>query len=130
LNLSLVTYLAGDPRDRSSRRTNRRQERRVNKRLSAETIERLVAEYRTGSTAADLGRRYGLAKTTVLQLIRQAAEPVRHRRFNAAETARLVELYEAGLSQKDIAERLGRSPSAVWHCLRRRDLVGRRRTIQ
>jgi len=102
-------------------------ERRVSKRLPAETIERLVAEYLTGSTAADLGRRYGIAKTTVLRLIRQAGEPVRHPRFSAAEITRLVELSEAGLSQKDIAERLGRSPSAVWHCLRRLGLGGNQR---
>jgi len=84
----------------------------------------LVAEYRTGATAADLGRRYGLAKTTVLRLIRQAGERVRHPRFSIAETARLVELYESGLAQKEIAERLDRSPSAVWHCLRRLGLLG------
>jgi Homeodomain-like domain len=119
LNLSLATYIAGGPRVRSSRRTDRRQERRVSKRLPAETIERLVAEYRTGSTAADLSRRYGLAKTTVLGLIRQAGERVRHPRFSVDEAAHLVKLYEAGLPQKDIAAQLGRSPSAVWHCLRR-----------
>jgi hypothetical protein len=82
------------------RRRGRRPERRVSKRLQAETIERLVAEYRTGSTAADLGRRYGLAKTTVLRLIRQAGERVRHPRLSVAETGRLVELYEAGLPQR------------------------------
>ena len=43
--------------------------------MQAETIERMVVEYRTGSTAADLGRRYGVAKTTVLRLIRQPVNP-------------------------------------------------------
>jgi transposase-like protein len=84
----------------------------------------LVAEYVRGSTAADVGRRYGLAKNSVLALVRQAGERVRHPRLSKSETAQLVELYEAGLSQKDIADRLGRSPSAVWHCLRRGGLLG------
>jgi DNA-binding NarL/FixJ family response regulator len=75
----------------------------------------LVAEYVAGTTAAELGRRYGIAKSSV----RQAGERVRHPRLTATETARLIQLYEAGLPQKDIAQRLGRSPSAVWHCLRR-----------
>ena len=119
MNPALLTYVTDGPPARPRRRRARRPERRVGKRLQPETIERLVAEYRTGSTAADLGRRYGLAKTTVLRLIRQAGERVRHPRFSASETARLVELYEAGLTQKNIAEQLGRSPSAVWHCLRR-----------
>ena len=77
--------------------------------VAGETIERLVTEYRAGSTAADLGRRNGIAKTTVLRLIRQSGESVRHPRFSAAELTRLVELSESGLSQKDISERLGRA---------------------
>jgi hypothetical protein len=91
--------------------------------LPPEVIEHLAAEYRIGSTAADLGRRYGVAKTTILRLIRQAGEPVRYPRLSLDETASVRTLYEAGLTQKDIAERLGRSPSAVWHCLRRLGLV-------
>lgn len=77
----------------------------------------------TGTTSAELGRRDGIAKSSVLRLVRQAGEQVRHPRLSVAETARLVELYEAGLPQKDIAERLDRSPSAVWHCLRRAGLL-------
>jgi hypothetical protein len=100
-----------------------RHERRVSKRLTGETIDRLVAEYRAGTTAAELGRQYGLAKNSVLYLVRQAGDLVRHPRLSAAETAQLVAAYEAGLSQKDIAERLGRSPSGVWHCLRRLLLI-------
>jgi DNA-binding transcriptional regulator LsrR (DeoR family) len=91
----------------------------VSKRLSADAIDLLVAEYVGGTTAAELGRQYGLAKSSVLRLIRDAGERVRHPRFSASETAQLVALYEVGLSQKEIAEQLGRSQSAVWHCLRR-----------
>jgi DNA-binding Lrp family transcriptional regulator len=86
-------------------------------------IESLVAEYANGTPSAELGRRYGLAKSSVLRLVRQAGERVRHPRLSKAETAQMIELYEAGMSQKDIAERLGRSPSAVWHCLRRLGLA-------
>jgi len=110
--------MADEPPARSARRRGSR-ERRVRKRLHAETIDRLVAEYSAGTTAAELGRRYGIAKSSVLRLVRHAGQPVRHLRLSATETARLVQLYEAGLPQKDIAQRLGRSPSAMWHCLRR-----------
>jgi DNA-binding NarL/FixJ family response regulator len=79
----------------------------------------LVAEYSAGTTAAELGHRYGIAKSSLLRLVRHVGQPVRHLRLSAAETARLVQLYEAGLPQKDIAQRLGRSPSAVSHCVRR-----------
>ena len=87
MNLTLITHLAGGPRLRSSPRTDRRHERRVTKRLQADRIERLVAEYAAGTTAAELARRYGLTKTTVLRLIRQAAEPVRHPLFSPSGEA-------------------------------------------
>jgi len=85
----------------------------------------MVAEYLTGATASELGRQYGLAKSSVLRLVRQAGERVRHPRLSDSETAQLVALYEQGLSQKNIAEQLGRSPSAIWHFSRRQGLVGR-----
>ena len=54
-------------------------------------------------------------KSSVLRLVRQAGERVRHPRLSESGTTRLVALREAGLSQKDIAEHLGCSLSAVWH---------------
>jgi DNA-binding CsgD family transcriptional regulator len=124
LNPSLLAYVTGEPPRRAARRRDRRWERRIEKRLDVETVERLVGEYVSGTTAAEVGRRYGLAKNSVLALVRQAGERVRHPRLSDSEAAQMVELYERGLSQKDIAERLDRSPSAVWHCLRRAGLVG------
>jgi DNA-binding transcriptional regulator LsrR (DeoR family) len=97
--------------------------RRVSTRLPAETIERLVAEYAGGATAAELSQRYGLAKNSVIRLVRQAGKQVRHPRLSSSELARLVVLFQAGLTQRDIAEQLDRSPSAVWHCLRRLGLL-------
>jgi len=123
LNPMLLTYVAKGPRARPRRRIGRRREGRISKRLETETIERLVAEYVDGTTAAELGQRYGVAKSSVLRLVREAGERVRHPRLSAAETAQLVALYEAGLPQKDIAEQIGRSPSAIWHYLRRRGLL-------
>jgi DNA-binding transcriptional regulator LsrR (DeoR family) len=50
----------------------------VSKRLSADAIDRLVAQYVGGMTAAELGQRYGLAKSSVIRLVRDAGERVRH----------------------------------------------------
>jgi hypothetical protein len=124
LNPALLTYVMGTLPARRPPSRDRRRERRVSKRLDAKTIERLVAEYAAGTTAADLGRRYGLAKSTVLRLVRQAGEQLRYPRLSGNEIAHLIELYESGVPQKDIAQRLRRSPSAVWHCLRRAGLAG------
>ena len=50
------------------------------KRLLGETIERLVAEYVAGTTLLSLGRRYRIAKNSVLRLVRQVGERARHPR--------------------------------------------------
>jgi hypothetical protein len=75
-------------------------------------------------TAAELGWRYGIAKSSVLQLLRQAGQQVRQPRLSISQTAQLIAFYQAGLLQKDIAARLNRGPSAIWRCLRRAGLVG------
>jgi transposase-like protein len=100
LNPALLTYMTTTLPARTARRLRRRRERRIGRRLETKTIDRLVAEYMTGTTSAELGRRYGIAKSSVLRLVRQAGEQVRHPRLSVAETARLVELYEAGLPQR------------------------------
>jgi DNA-directed RNA polymerase specialized sigma24 family protein len=124
LNPALLTYIVDAPRPGPTRRRSRRRERQISKRLDTETVERLVTEYVGGASSAELGRRYGIAKSSVLRLVRHAGEAVRHPRLSETEMAQLIALYEAGLPQKDIAEHIGRSPSAVWHFLRRLGMVG------
>jgi hypothetical protein len=117
LNHALLTYVAEEPPARQRRQSGRRREHRVSKRLQAEAITRLVAEYVAGTTAAELDQRYGLARSTVLRLVRAAGERARQQRFNESETREVVRLFESGLSQTDVARLISRSPSAVWHCL-------------
>jgi len=126
LNPAVLTYVSQELPVRQGRRRRRRQERRIPRRLSSNTIDKLVAEYVAGTPSAELGQRYGIAKSSVLRLVRDAGERVRHPRFSTSETAQLVALHEAGLSQKEIAKRVGRSPSAVWHCLRRMGLISQK----
>jgi len=45
---------------------------RMSCRYSAAAARALVAEYVDGTTAAEVGRRYGVANSSVLQLVRQA----------------------------------------------------------
>jgi len=124
LNPALLKYVMSALPACPPRRARRRRERRVSKRLAAEAIDRLVAEYVAGTPAAELGKRYGLAKSSVLRTVRQAGAQVRHPRLSTIDTAEVVRLFKAGLQQADIARLIGRSPSAVWHCLRRAGLVG------
>jgi hypothetical protein len=100
LNPALLKYVADGPPARAARRPGHRRERRVSKRLPAETIERLVAEYAGGATAAELSQRYGLAKNSVIRLVRQAGKQVRHPRLSSSELARLVVLFSSGAYAK------------------------------
>jgi Homeodomain-like domain-containing protein len=130
LNPALHSYLAAGP---SARRPRLRpppcQQHPVHRRLAHGTIQKLVAEYVAGIPAAELERRYGLAKSTVLTVLRGAGVSVRYPRLSASDVARVVELYGQGLPQTEIAAQVGRSPSAVWHVLERAGLVGRRHSL-
>lgn len=81
-------------------------------------IDHLVAEYAGGTTAAEIGQRYGLAKNSILRLVRQAGG---YGIRGSAPLRRLswLQCMRAGPPQKEIAQRLGRSQSAVWHCRQR-----------
>jgi hypothetical protein len=93
----MLSYVIAGPRARLPRRSGRhRRERRISKRLEAEAIGWLST--RAGRTAADLGQRYGLAKSSVLRLVRHAGERVRRQRLSDFETAQLVALHGAGIS--------------------------------
>lgn len=130
LNLAVRTYLAaGVPARRACRRSPRHRQHRIATRLPAGTIQQLVAEYAAGTPAAELGRRYGVAKSTVLTLLRVADVSVRYPRLSAADVARVVELYGQGMPQTEIAVQVGRSPGAVWHVLQRAGLVGRSKSL-
>jgi hypothetical protein len=72
-NPARLTYVTTTVPARRAQRRDRRRQRRVSRRLEHETIDRLVAEYVAGATAAELGRRYGIAKSSVLQLGSAAA---------------------------------------------------------
>ena len=130
LNPAVKTYLAaGPPVQKARQRSPRHRQHRIAKRLPAGTIGMIVAEYVAGTPAAELGRRYGVARSTVLTLLRAAGVPVLHPRLTTADRARVVALYGQGLPQTQIAAQLGRSPGAVWHVLHRAGLVGRRQSL-
>lgn len=92
---------------------------RVDARLDNPQIGRLLAEYRAGRSGRELAERYGLARSTVIELLRKHGVAVRHPRVTAAEQAEMVALYQAGLRQIEIAARFGRSKGNVWHVLKR-----------
>jgi transposase-like protein len=69
----------------------------MTRRLEAETIDRLVAEYADGTTAAEVGRRYGVANSSVHQLVRQLDNRYDSPGSASVQTAQLIALVLAGV---------------------------------
>lgn len=100
--------------------------RRVTFRLDDELLQQLLTEYQAGCTGRELAERYGLARTTVIGLLREHGVAVRYPRVTPGETAEMVRLYRAGVRQVDIAARFGRDPGNIWHVLKRAGAFPRR----
>ena len=88
-------------------------------RLDEQLVQRLLAGYRAGRTGRELAEQYGLARSTVIDLLRKHGVAVRYPRVTPAEAAEMVRLYRAGMRQVDIAAHFGRDPGNIWHVLKR-----------
>jgi hypothetical protein len=91
----------------------------VNLRLNEQMVQQLLADYQAGRSGRALAERYGLARSTVIELLRQHGVAVRYPRVTPAEAAEMVQLYRSGMRQVDIAARFGRDPGNIWHVLKR-----------
>ena len=93
--------------------------RRVNFRLDEQLVQQLLADYQAGCTGRELAERYGLARSTVIGLLRQHGVAVRYPRVTADEAAEMLRMYRTGMRQVDIAARFDRDPGNIWHVLKR-----------
>jgi hypothetical protein len=91
----------------------------VNFRLDEQLVQQLLADYQTGSTGRELAERYGLARSTVIGLLRKHGIAVRYPRVAPDEAAEMVRLYRSGMRQVDIATQFRRDPGNIWHVLER-----------
>jgi transposase-like protein len=90
---------------------------RLSQRLSAETVSEIIAAYQAGATTREVGRRFGLAHSSVNKLLRAHGVSARRRSPSADEMRRAIELYEAGLSTRVIAQHLGCGASTILRAL-------------
>jgi hypothetical protein len=81
--------------------------------------KQIVADYVAGSTGRELAERHGLARSTVIGLLRRHGVAVRYPRVTPEQAGEMLPLYRSGVRQVDIAEQFGRDPSNVWHVLKR-----------
>jgi hypothetical protein len=74
-----------------------RSPRRVELRLTVADIAQLVADYQAGCAGEQLGESYGLARSTVIELLRAQGVMVRRPWVTLEETAQAVQWYQEGV---------------------------------
>jgi DNA-binding transcriptional regulator LsrR (DeoR family) len=62
----------------------------VNLRLDEQLMQQLLADYQGGRTGRELAERYGLARSTVIGLLRQHGVAVRYPRVTPDEAMEMV----------------------------------------
>ena len=96
---------------------------RVRYRLGEADLDALVAAYEAGATGRQLATQFGLARSTVILLLKQRGIVVRHPRLTSDEIAEIVRWFQSGVTQAEIGRRIGRDKGHVWHVLRRQGVL-------
>lgn len=106
------------PYDPSS--DSRRAARQRQVRLTEAEIDKLVADYHSGSTHKELSEKYGCSKQVVGRYLKKAGVNVRARFFTQGQVDEMVRLHEKGLSIWAIGKELGYHHSTVRRYLAER----------
>lgn len=75
-------------------------------RLNADQQASVAARYSNGETSTALAQEYGVAKSTILRILREARVVVRRQPLTSEQVSEAAQLYEAGLSLSQVAKRL------------------------
>lgn len=94
-------------------------------RISTHQIAAMTDHYKQGWSSQRIATTYGVSKTSVVQLLRDAGVPIRRQGLTAEQATEAARLYRAGQSLARIGERFVVSPGCV-----RQNLVERGVTIR
>ncbi|WP_435527177.1 helix-turn-helix domain-containing protein [Microbacterium aurantiacum] len=73
-------------------------------RLNAEQQAAAVTRYSNGETSTALAEEYGVAKSTILRILREARVVVRRQPMTPEQVSEAAQLHEAGLSLSQVAK--------------------------
>ena len=91
----------------------------VQRRLTETDLDDLVAVYQAGSTIDEIAERFGLHRTTVMELLERRGVPRRTpRKLSDRSVAEAARRYDSGETLAEIADRLGVAPSTLTRELR------------
>lgn len=89
----------------SGRKLQPRVKRRWN-RLSDDQRAKAAHGYETGDTTTQLAKDYGVAKSTIIGVLRERNVVVRRQPLTSEQVGEAARLYESGLSLSQVAKRL------------------------
>ncbi|WP_431779122.1 helix-turn-helix domain-containing protein [Microbacterium aurantiacum] len=75
-------------------------------RLNAEQQAAAVTRYSNGETSTALAEEYGVTKSTISRILREARVVVRRQPMTPEQVSEAAQLYEAGLSLSQVPKRL------------------------
>ena len=75
-------------------------------RLSDEARTAVIERYEAGETSTALAQAYGVAKSTILGILRANSVVVRRQPLTAEQVGEAARLYNSGLSLSQVADRL------------------------
>jgi len=119
----LVAALAGGVRRSTSVTRCQPLRHKLEQRLDASVAAEVVADYEAGMPTTQLTGKYGLGKSSVLRLLRDADVKMRRQPLSEPEVNEAVRLYASGLSVAGVGLRLVANPSTVWRALRARGVT-------
>lgn len=100
---------------------------KLDQRLNAEQLAEMVAAYEAGSHSAELSRSFGVGKTSVIKILREAGVKIRRQGLTPEQAAQAEQLYRSGLSMGRVADELGTRASTICFVLRQRAVPTRPR---
>lgn len=117
---SLLTETNGEKRRVEEQIPKKQQQRR----LSEDAIDRLVADYEAGESAATLAERYGVHRHTIASHLEQrgVTRHVTQNKLSPADTDEAIQLYLKGTSLIQVGETFSVSAATIARALRQQGI--------
>lgn len=91
---------------------------RLADRLGPEILDRIVERYKAGEPTTALAAEYGIAKSSLLRLLKGRDIAMRHQRLTSGQEQQIRKLRRQGMAIRTIAAEIGRSYGTVQAFLR------------
>lgn len=93
---------------------------KLSQRLQSDVITEIVARYKAGVPSTALAAAFGISKSSIIRLLREAGVKVRKQGLTDEQIDDAVKLYAEGKSLAWIGKRLRVDHGTVWRQLRKR----------